>query len=741
MAVKPSPKPAPAEHTTEPAESFRARRWAVGTNVAVMVVLALVLFGFVQYVGFKFGSQIQADMTSHGVNSLRDGTKTLVRGVETSVTLTSLYHTTDMDEENQKFLRAVNDLFSLYQGVNRSKVETKAINPLKDHNERSELIKRLRNKKKYVDETVKHQEVIKYFSEEAYPKLKTLLEDELARLEEVITQSPVFASLPQVENIRRGYTSLPTQADELIQAIGPALEEDIPLYSTVVRDIRTFITQTGGARSFLQSISNWGEQVVVRQPDLSNVARAYLTGTKVRFRETLDALGEVDTLSQDLPTLKLDELAREIRQSNTIVVETDEDARVLSFGEVWPRKQQGGFSVQSKFEDHYFAGEAHVTSAILQMTKTEKPAAIFIKFGGPPVFVAGGGMNPFMQQQRQPAQYPVMKRALERLNFTVEEWDVQASKEAPTIDPPPSKTVYVVLRPVSQQPQMMPGMPQMPQGRFDDASRQAVLSAIKDSGRALFLAGWVQPAGPFPIAAPYEYSDYLKNDWGLNVRHDVVTLSFINFEPGKWAFRRPTPVGLSDFDFGDHIIAENVQGQPGLFPSATPVERTETPPDDVQVEDLVTVRSSDDIWGETDVMGLQSELQRLNYSTGAGDTDVRGPFPVAVAATKGEQKMVVVSSDGFAQDRVTGQQVMRLGASGIILQKGNPANEPFFVNCVQWLADNEDQMGLGAVTEFAESRLSIKEGGTLVAWQWFATAGMPALVLLCGAGVWFVHRR
>ncbi len=738
MAVDPSQKPSTDPNSTEPPGSSQARRWTVGANVAIMVALALVLFCFVQYLGFKFGSQFQKDMTSHGVNSLRDGTKTLVRGIQTSVTLTSLYHTTDMDEENQKFLRAVNDLFALYQGVNRSKVETKAINPLKDHNERSELIKRLTSKKKYVDETAKHQEVIKYFREEAYPKLKTLLEDELAELEEVVQQGTVFAALSQVENIRRGYTSLPTQADQLIQEIGPALEEDIPLYSTVVRDIRTFVTQTGGARSFLQSISKWGEQVVAQRQDLSNVARAYLTGTKVRFLETLNALGEVDTLSQDLPTLKLDELAREIRQSNTIVVETDEDARVLSFYDVWPRKQQGGFSPQAKFEDHYFAGEAHVTSAILQMTKTEKPAVVFIKFGGPPVFVAAGGMNPM--QQRQPAQYPVMKRALERLNFTVEEWDVQASKDKPTIDPPPSKTIYVVLRPVSQQPQMMPGMPMMPQGRFDDASRQAVLSAIKDSGRGLFLAGWATPAGPFPMAAPYEYSDYLQNDWGLNVRHDVITLSFVNYEPGKWGGR--APFSLIAFDFGDHIIAENVQGQPGVFPAATPVQRTDTPPDDVQVEDLVTVRASDDVWGETDMMGLQSEFSKLRYTTGPGDTDVRGPFPVAVAATKGEQKIVLISSDGFALDRTTGQQAMRISATGgIILQRSNPANEPFFLNCIQWLADNEEQMGLGAVTEFSESRLSIKEGGTLLAWQWFAAAGLPAMALLCGAGVWFVRRR
>ena len=58
---------------------------------------------------------------------------------------------------------------------------------------------RLTSKKKYVDETAKHQAVIKYFREEAYPKLKTLLEDELAELEEVVQQGTVFAALSQVE--------------------------------------------------------------------------------------------------------------------------------------------------------------------------------------------------------------------------------------------------------------------------------------------------------------------------------------------------------------------------------------------------------------------------------------------------------------------------------------------------------------------------------------------------------------
>ena len=113
----------------------------------------------------------------------------------------------------------------------------------------------------------------------------------------------------------------------------------------------------------------------------------------------------------------------------------------------------------------------------------------------------------------------------------------------------------------------------------------------------------------------------------------------------------------------------------------------------------------------------------------------------SVIATKGEQKIVVVSSNRFAVDTVAGQQSLMLGASGAVIQKVNPANEPFFVNCIQWLNDNEAQIGLGAVTEFAESRLTIEQGPTLTAWKWFVWAGWPAVALFVGMGAWFVRRR
>ena len=48
---------------------------------------------------------------------------------------------------------------------------------------------------------------------------------------------------------------------------------------------------------------------------------------------------------------------------------------------------------------------------------------------------------------------------------------------------------------------------------FDDTHRQALLKALGDDPRVLFVAGWTPgPMGPIP--STYEYGDYLKDDLG-----------------------------------------------------------------------------------------------------------------------------------------------------------------------------------------------------------------------------------
>ena len=744
MAVNESDQTPNGSGSTDPAMSFRARHWMVGTNVMVMVFLALVLFCFVQWFGFTWGSQWRADMTSTGVNSLRDGTVDLVRKLEKPITLTSLYHTTDMDEENQKFLQSVKDLFALYQSVNRSNVETASINPLKDHNQRNKLLERLREKPKYTEEAAKHIELIESFSNELYPKLKTFLDEERASVDELIQLDQAFAQLATATTILQSFEVLGRRADDVREDVRAALNDEIPQYSNAANRIKDYAAGSGsgdGVKGFLSQIQEKGPDIVKAAEGLTEKTRTFFNEAKQRYTEMMAQLADLETKTADLPNLKLEDLRRDLGQQNVIVVETKEDARIVSFRDVWPTKQQGGPGGSSKFEDHYFAGESQITSAILQMTSTDKPAVVFAKYGGPPVFTSMGRGNPM--QRQPPGQYPNLKKTLERLNYMVKEWDLQASKDSPpTFDPEPSRIIYVALDPDPQPPQTPNRMPMMQQpGQFDPAARAAFLAKIGDNGRALFLGGWGEPSGMIPIPQTYEYADYLKTTWGIDVQSSFVVLSMMSHEPGKWIPARSNPFHTRKWTFNDNVITESIKNLPGSFLNAAPIKRTDTVPGGVEITDLVTVNATDEVWGESDLMGLRQEFQKLNYSKGPGDSDVSGPFPIAVSATRGDQKIVVVASNQFAIDNVAGQQSLMLGASGAVIQKVNPANEPFFVNCIQWLNDNEEQIGLGAVTTFAESRLSIQEGSTLTAWRWFAWAGWPAMALFVGVGAWFVRRR
>ncbi|MFQ5592417.1 MAG: Gldg family protein, partial [Phycisphaerae bacterium] len=86
-----------------------ARRFAIGTNVVVAVLLVGGIVAVVQAIAYAVPARW--DMTSSGVNSLSEGTENLLRNLDQNLRLTSLYFQTDLEEpDQQRYRRAVQDL-------------------------------------------------------------------------------------------------------------------------------------------------------------------------------------------------------------------------------------------------------------------------------------------------------------------------------------------------------------------------------------------------------------------------------------------------------------------------------------------------------------------------------------------------------------------------------------------------------------------------------------------------------
>jgi hypothetical protein len=442
--------------------SGAGRAW-VGANVGLMIGLAIILTVGVQLIGYRWSRR--ADLTSTGVNSLTPATTSLLRDLETPVKLTSLYFKTDIEDEDQnRFRSAVRDLIELYRATNRSQITTQEINPLQDHDERKQLFRDLLALPKFKEEAAGHVAAIENFRDNLLPMIQKLLRDEQQDLERFTTLEGQDDSL--INQVRRLFKDLERSVDQASQDIGDALASDVPLYSGAVRSIR----QTGGAlERGLKNIVDVGSQIAANPGGFSPAVAGFFQSARDRYQDLLAALSAQTQTLDALGQLSFDGMVADLRSDtgNALLVQTDEEARVVPFSTVWPPldpRMPGG----ARFKDRKFQGEQKLTSAILQLTEEQKPAVIFVRHGGPPLLEGmpmPGAPGPLYRQ---------MKLNLEDANFSVHEWDLAASDEPPAIDPAPSRKLFVVLRPAptgmsmpGQPPQSPPFTPQKLAGAED----------------------------------------------------------------------------------------------------------------------------------------------------------------------------------------------------------------------------------------------------------------------------------
>ncbi|MCH7872749.1 MAG: Gldg family protein, partial [Planctomycetes bacterium] len=142
---------------THVSQASGARRFLIGTNVAVGIILAVAVVVVAQVIAFSVPQRW--DMTSSGVNSLSEGTENLLRSLDANVRITSLYFETDREDEDQpRYRRSVQDLIDLYEATNRSKVVGDWVNPLKDREKLVALLDRLAEKTVFKDALAAYRE-------------------------------------------------------------------------------------------------------------------------------------------------------------------------------------------------------------------------------------------------------------------------------------------------------------------------------------------------------------------------------------------------------------------------------------------------------------------------------------------------------------------------------------------------------------------------------------------------------
>lgn len=710
--------------TGSPSAAGTGRRVGIGLNVTLSVALVVAIVAVAQAIGFK--ASRRWDLTSSGVNSLSEGTGNLLRALDKPVRLTSLYFETDLDEEDQeRYRRPVKDLLDLYEATNRARVTAEWINPMKQQEEMRALRDRLRALPKFGDAIKAHQAVLDTYEKELGAAAAKLLQDErnaIAAFDSGLGGGEMPRSLAAIQNaldiLLQGVSQRRQQIDNYTQGLepqmAPAIAEVRQLYDDLARNFKELV--------------NFAQNQVSQDRTLTPGQADYLRNMGPRLAEVTGKLEGEITRIQDLDPLRLEELFTSMGPtSNAILVETDSDADVVDFHEVWPAQDET-LGLRARFEQRGFKGEEKVTSAILRVTHQEQTAVVFVRYGGAPLLTPGFG------QGKQGIMLG-MQQQLEDANFKVQEWDLATSMTPPTFDPAPTRIIYVVFRP-NPPPSGPFGQPS-DEPPFSESHEKAVRDAIEKSGRALFVAGWMP--GPFPpVPASYEFNEFLESNWGLKINDEVLLIQTASIEAGKYNVIRQDFFAMDAADVTGHVIVNGAAARQHYFPWCAPIQKSDPLPEGVVLHDLVIQPVKDGVWGVHNLNDYQEQLSQHEYMTRV-ERDLVGPFTLAVSAEKGDRKVVLVSARDFTIDQIALARELVMGPQGLMMRSRNPGNVVLLLNSLHWLNDNMEYMNVGQPIDAAVLKIGSKQTERTI--QALTIFVWPALALLLGGAVWLVRRR
>ncbi|NLC56560.1 MAG: GldG family protein [Armatimonadetes bacterium] len=273
------------------------------------------------------------------------------------------------------------------------------------------------------------------------------------------------------------------------------------------------------------------------------------------------------------------------------------------------------------------------------------------------------------------------KAVLEKLNYETSKLILQTVKEVPK-----DAAVVVIAGPKN-------GIP---------ANEQAILAKyLENAGKLMLL---IDPKTPVPTR--------LLQPYGIEVGNNVV------FDPrlgdGRALVER----------FEPHNITKDLQI--ALFPLARSVSPAATPPAGVNVTSLA--KTPDLAWADTKVDGP--------FKRDADD--MGGPISLAVVATKEK----VTSTPNQTNDTKESTRLVVVGnssfASNAAFQAMNLSDAAFFLNAVNWLAEEEALVNIPPKTPERNTVTLLPNQA-----RWIALTTIliiPVGVLLFGVGVWWRRR-
>lgn len=679
------------------------RHWMYGSNMAILIILALLIAGFLCYLTKRFNYRY--DSTSGGIYSLSPYTKKMLQELDKANKNFELINLMGGGADVEQLVK-VNDLLNEY-AFNSSKV--KVIHP----ETRDDLVNK----------------VLERFSEESKPYEQTLkdfdiLSDQLEKFFKA--EAPAFGQLAQqsendedekrkLDSIQTAYSKLiPDRLVEIRKEVKKATTESTsPQYSVAVNTVKNKL-------SYLISHSNL-EQLA--DPTIANQFSksfaSYIKQSSPRYSKMLQAVKEYQKKLEVLKPLKQDEILESMSMLGApgVLVLSPDSAKVLSTYDLF--KERAARNEETSATS--FEGEQAISSTLLAMSHPDKIKVVFVGTALPRI--TSGGL------------YSIIVDRLNKANFETMEWSPAGNSSAgqePTSPVPPAKgkgVIWVVLppEPPSQQ-QMMMGMP--------SANPQPVITATQEhlaaGGSAIFLGEASNPLAGLNADGrgnqSFAYAPLLQ-PYGVKLQSEYSVVQRKIDRRGK-SIVSPELV-LTHYQ--NHLITAQLESLQSLFfggstdsgviGAPTLINVDKSLPADVQVTALIEINNSDN-WATKQYTGPTNVFNP--------DSDLQGAMTLAVAITKGpesqQQRLVVFSNRLFITDYA------------LQYEDQIPGNPELFINSLRWVSGYQNMIAVGAKSGVA-LRIKNISPGLLAFIDWGVIwVGVPLLVLVSGIVVYAFRR-
>jgi ABC-type uncharacterized transport system involved in gliding motility auxiliary subunit len=360
------------------------------------------------------------------------------------------------------------------------------------------------------------------------------------------------------------------------------------------------------------------------------------------------------------------------------------------------------FQQGNQRQDVTSTDEQSYTRAILAVQSTVQRRAFFTTGHDEPPIQASGNGDSFSQAVQALKDNNYQVDTLNLLNLSTGGTITNTNAGQPfKLDP---KTDVVILA---------------PRGPLSSVEQQNLTNFLNAGGKAMFMFDSPSAATTIPTERRNNLNDLLKN-WNVQFSQGLV----LEGDPQQRFSAINTPIVFLPQTTGSSDILRGLENKPTLMSQATKVEEGQNKVDGTTFTPLL--QSSVNSY-------LKPDLQNLGQPFDPAK-DVRGPITIAATyqapvkdAQGTETRLALFGTYLFASDAQS-------DTLGLVL----PGNYQLFVNTVNWLSEQNNQIVIAPRTSNQQPFSVTQSQGSFIFWSTFL--GLPLLVLFLGLIIWWRRR-